>query len=144
MPGLLTNYAPSDVTISFLDLIIGGYAEGTFIEIEMNEDGFLSYVGSTGEVCHTRNHNRTAKITLTLMQTAPTNDALSAIAAADHAVGVSYGPFSAVDANGETLCFAAECRISKFPKFERGKEAGTVVWEFMAANMEIFLGGNVF
>jgi hypothetical protein len=143
MTAPLANYAPSDVYVSFLDGMLGGFAEGTFIEVEMSEDAFMSYVGSTGEVCHTRNHNLTAKITLTLMQTSRSNDYLSEIAEADRAFGDEYGPFSVKDGNGSTLCFSSECRIAKLPKVERGKESATVVWEFMAADMEIFAGGNI-
>ena len=143
MSALLAQYAPSEVHTSFMTVIIGGFAEGTFVEVEMSEDAFTSYVGSTGEVCHTRSHNRTAKITLTLMQTSRSNDVLSSLALADRHLGNVVGPFSVVDGNGSMICSSAECRIAKFPKMERGKESATVVWEFMAADMEMFLGGNI-
>lgn len=139
----LTNYSPDEVMCSFLTVIVSGYADGTFIEVERNEDGFTEYVGSGGEVCHTRSLNKTAKVTLTLMQTSPINDLLSAIAIQDEFDGSAYGPFMVSNLNGDTLCQAAECRIAKMPKMERGKDSGTVVWTFMAANMEIFIGGNV-
>ncbi len=139
----LSNYSPSDVTVSFLEANVVGFAEGTFIEIERNEATFTEYVGSLGEVCHTRSLNRTAKVTLTLMQTSPSNDLLALYAKLDEGSGNRFGPFMMKDTNGATVCLAPETRISGQPKVERGKESGTVVWSFIAAHMVMWAGGNV-
>lgn len=137
------QYSPSNVTLSFSDLDVNGFAEGTFIEVEREEDGFTTYVGALGDVCRTRNLNRLSKITVTLMATAPINSVLATLAQIDEDDATEVYPIMVKDSSGEMLCVGAEAWIMKRPKIERGKEAGTIQWVFMVANLTIFEGGNV-
>lgn len=140
----LHNYDPSQVFSNFGPVLISGYAEGTFIEVERDEDGFTSYVGALGDVARVRNLNRMTKVTLTLMATAPCNDLLMALALQDEATGLNIYPMSIKDLNGTMFCMATDAWVMKMPKVERGKEAGTVQWVFQCANMLIEPGGNLF
>ena len=54
-----------------------GVADGTFFMAERSEDSFKPYIGTDGEGAWTRMYNHSGKITFTLKQSSPTNDALS-------------------------------------------------------------------
>lgn len=137
-----TQYSPNDVIVTFSALNITGFADDTFVEIERDEDGFTTYTGSDGNVCRTRNLNRTGKITITTMMTAPINTALAALAAIDEEDATEVYPIQVKDRSGEMLCSGAEAWIMKQPKVERSKESGTVQWVFAVADLRIIAGGN--
>lgn len=137
------NYDPSQVTFSFNQINVTGYQDGTFIEVERNEDAFSSHVGSTGDVARVKNLNKTGKFTLTLMAQAPSNDFLMSEAENDEMFGLNYGPIMLKDNNGTMICRAHEAWITKVPKVERGKEAGPCEWVFECAELYIWAGGNV-
>jgi len=139
----LTNYHTDQVILIWNDIHINGFSNDTFIEVERNEDGFTTYVGSLGDVCRTKNMNRSGKITVTLMATAPVNDTLAALAQVDEDTGLEYAPIQLKDLNGNMRADGAEAWISKRPKIERAKESGTVQWVFEVAVLNLNEGGNV-
>lgn len=138
------TYSPDRVLVSFGGVLINGFANDTFIEVERDEDTFMKYTGSLADVARTRNLNRGAKVTLTLMATAAVNDELSLIALDDeNAVDIdTVFSFEIKDISGEMFCHAEISWIQKMPKVERGKESGTIQWVFDCADMEIFPAGN--
>ncbi len=137
------NYDPLQVSFSFMGARISGYCDDTFIEVEREEDAFTKHVGSLGDVTRVRNLNRSGSVTLTLMAEAPSNDILTALAIADEQFGEEFGPLLIMDHNGNMEVFSSTAWIKKMPKIERGKESGTVVWEFECADLEIIAGGQV-
>jgi hypothetical protein len=138
------NYDPSEVALSWMGINITGYSDGTFIEAERDEDAFTKYVGALGDVTRARNLNRSGKVTVTLMASAPVNDLIAAIASVDDAFGSGgVGPLSITDFNGTTVCGATYAWVMKQPKIERAKEAGTVQWVFDCAQLFIKAGGNL-
>ncbi len=139
----LTNYHTDQVILIWNDIHINGFANDTFIEVERNEDGFTTYVGSLGDVCRTRNLNRTGKVTVTLMASAPVNDTLAALAQDDEDSGLDYAPIQLKDLNGNMRADGAEAWIVKRPKIERAKESGTIQWVFEVAVLNMREGGNV-
>lgn len=140
----LYNYDPSRVSVTFGDINITGFMDGTFIEAERNEDGFTTHVGSTGDVARVRNLNRTGKITITLMAQATTNNFLQAVVRTGEQFGVGdVLPLLIKDLNSNTFCRANQAWIKKSPKVERAKEAGPCQWEFECAEIWISAGGNI-
>jgi hypothetical protein len=81
--GDFKTYSPEHVILAFNGVIISGYANDTFIEVERDEDTFMKYTGSLGDVARTTNLNRGGKVTVTLMAVAPINDDLANMALAD-------------------------------------------------------------
>ena len=138
-----TNYDPNRVSFSHKGVNVTGFAEGTFIDVEHEEDAFTTYVGATGDTTRVQNRNRTGKITVTLMQASPSNDALLAVHLEDLQTGDNSGPSMLKDASGLMKCQAADSWIMKAPKVERGKEQSNVVWVFMCADLKIEPKGNV-
>lgn len=132
-----TQYSPDRVKVNVGGRIITGFADGTFIEIERNEDAFMTYVGALGDVTRARNMNKTGKITITIMQHAPSNDLLMSLLVADSIGDTLPFEITVKDLTNNMRCHAAEAWISKAPKIERGKEAAGIQWVFECANLEI-------
>lgn len=136
------NYSPDKVIVNFAGLIINGYANDTFIEVERDEDGFMKYTGALGDVARSRNLNKGGKVTITLMQVSAINDRLYELAALDEFDGTAYGELQIKDTSGNMRCHAEIAWIQKWPKVERGKESGTIQWVFDCADIEVIPGGN--
>lgn len=137
------TYNPAIVTVSFKGINITGFMDGTFIEVERDEDTFTKHVGATGDVTRTRNNNKSGKVTVTLTQASATNDLLAALALLDEQFGGQYGAFQIKDLSGNMKCRSTQAWIKKQPKVERAKESGSVQWEFDCAELEMFVGGNI-
>lgn len=135
------TYDPKQMKITFGGLILGAFADGTFLEVERDEDTFSRKVGASGEACWVRNRNRGGKITFTVMQDSLTNDGLSAFVVVDELTGQGVQSFFAAEANGTTAVHSGECRISKPAKVTRGKEHNSVEWTIDCADIDIFNGG---
>lgn len=141
--GTLRNYSPDRVTISFKGITITGFADGTFIEVEREVDTFTKKVGSLGDVARTKSLNKSGKITITVMDTHPINDALSAVITDDEQDGLSFGPFSLKDLAGLTEVRATEAWCMRIPKVTRAQASANVVYVFEAASIFIIHGGAV-
>lgn len=139
----LHEYSPDYVDIIYGGIPITGFADNSFIEIELEEDDFKKQVGSLGDVTRTRSLNRSGKITITLMDAAPVNSLLMAFARTDRRIGGGFKPFSFVDRSSETVAVATEAWVMKIPKVGRAKESGNTVWVFEAAFLDIEVGGSV-
>lgn len=136
------TYSPDLVTISFAGLIITGFANDTFVEVERDEAMFTKYTGALGDVARSRSLNKGGKVTITLMAVAPINNDLTGIALLDEVDGDAYAPLMIKDNNGSMVCHADIAWISKMPKIDRAKESGTIQWEFDCAAIDIEPNGN--
>lgn len=135
------QYTPDQVIVSFKGYDIFGFMDGTFIDIEREEDGFTKHVGARGDVTRTQNMNRSGKITITLMMGSPSNDVLSLFYNDDEKDRDQVGPFLLKDLSGTTRVQATDAWIMKLPKIERAKEAGSVQWVFECAELVVRAGG---
>jgi hypothetical protein len=138
-----STYDPDEVIVTFAGNILSGFADGTFIEAERNEDGYTLKVGADGEGVRSRNQNRSGLFTLTLQQSSASNDVLSAIAAADDLGGPGVFPFQIQDNLGRTLVLGANTWIKKRPKVEYGKEASDRQWVFETVHLDPNVGGSL-
>jgi len=138
----LSEYCPDFVDIDYGGVTITGYAED-FIEVEYEDDDFKKTVGALGDVTRTRQLNRSGKITVTLMDASPSNDALMLFALVDRRSGSGFKPFFMRDRSSNTIVKATQTWIMKIPKVNRKKESGATQWVFEAAFIEIIIGGSV-
>ena len=135
------TYDPALVFPSLAGLVLSGFADGTFIEAERNEDGFALTVGASGEAARAQSRNRSGRVTFTVLATSQVNDALSALAAQDELLGTGVGVFHMTEGNGTTVLHAENAWIMKLPKVERNKEIATVGWAIECEDLEVFAGG---
>lgn len=122
---------------------IDGFKEGTFIEVEREEDTYKKKVGSLGDVTRTRSLNRSGKITFTTMAAAPVNARLTALADDDEDDGSGVGAFSLKDRSTNSEARSTSTWIMKRPKMERAQESGDVQWVLEAAYIDIKHGAGV-
>lgn len=143
MATAIKTYAPDKVTVVFGGAILTGYAEDSFIKIEMSTEAFTMHVGGDGEVSRTRNVDRTGKVTVKLKQTSDSNDILSAFYTADITSLQGYLPVIVKDNAGRTVAAGSSAWIQKLPDTEFGKEIGEREWIIDVADLNYFVGGNV-
>jgi hypothetical protein len=139
----MSTYDPTRVVVTFQGQQIIGFAEGTFVTAEFDEDSFTKAVGSDGRVIRSRNPNTSGSVTVTLMADSPSNDILSAAARQDRTLGTGFGALSITDANGTTLVTAPSAWVRKLPAATFGKEASDAnrEWVFDVASMDVHIGG---
>jgi hypothetical protein len=138
---MLANYNPRDVIITFGPWIITGYAEGSFVTVERQEDTWSLKVGADGDSTRVKNNNRSGHVKLTLTQVSPANDYLAASAVADELNGSGVQPVLVKDRNGTTLCAAGKCWVKKPASVQFGKDASDREWTLETNDLVIFPGG---
>ena len=132
-------YDPDQLTIVLSGIIIdSGFAEDEFVSIEQNSQDFEMVVGALGDVTRSKTNDKTATITLTLMQKAKVNTALSVLNNLDKksANGAGVGPLLIKDRSGTALYAASKAWIAKPPDGKFAKKAGQRAWMIHVANLE--------
>lgn len=118
----MRTYDPKDVNVIVGRTALTGFAEGTFVTAERNEDSFTEYVGAQGEVAISESNDKTGEITVTLEATSPSAAYLYELSnrKGDSAVF----PVSIVDLNdnGRITVSGSEARVRKPANYEAGKE----------------------
>lgn len=137
------NYDPGQIVVVFNGVQLQGYGPDTFVKASRDEDAFTEQVGANGDVVRVRNRNRMGKVVVTLQDGSPSNDLLSTFAQTDERTGLGYGALMIKDLNGTTLIQAANAWVKKVADLEYAKAAGVNEWTLAAAELEVFLGGEV-
>lgn len=146
----LANYDPDEISVSIAGVPVdpkagsGGYGPDTFLSIEFTSPRFSTQVGVDGKATRSKMLDRSAKATLTLMQSSLSNDLLSALAILDANTpnGAGVGAFLVRDRNGTSIYEAAECWIESVPNPQFGKEATTREWVIAIAKLNAFTGSE--
>ncbi len=139
---MVLTYDPKKVTLILGAKIISGFGDGTMITAERNEQAYMLKVGSSGEGTRAKNANKSGKVTVTLMQSSPSNDDISAIAAADELTGAGVVPLLLKDASGRTIISALSSWVQKYSNSEFAKEVTTRQWVIETDELLVFVGGN--
>ncbi len=141
------RYSPKRITGSFQpkggDVIqFNGYMDGTFAELEYNEDAVTLHNGGQGDATLVLNANKSAKLVVTFIQGSETNDKLSKYVPDSRRNYLPTGMVSLRDLNGNTLCSAESGVIAKMAKIMFGKEVAGREWTFILPEADIFAGGD--
>lgn len=121
---------------------ISGFGENDAITFDHDEDEWEKVVGADGEVTRSRNNNRSGSITITLMQTSDSNDALEAIRLIDETTGAGIVGVLVKDLTGRTVIGADRAWVRKRPSLEFGKRAGEREWILDCDQVAVFAGGS--
>lgn len=138
---MLRTYDPKAVTVSVGGIPIGGFADGTFLNIEMDEDAFTKEVGADGETSRAKSNNNGATVTLTLAQTSPSNDVLTGFAEADRLANAGVVPILVRDGSGTSTLFSATGWVRKKAPAPFSKEIEEREWVLDVADVENIVGG---
>ena len=136
------SYDPKQVFVTFGVLPLSGFAEGTFISIERSGDLFEKSRGADGSIDRVNKNAFDFSVTLTLKQTSPSNDGLSAVVVADQLTNAGVFPLTVKDLNGTTLFVAPQAWIAADPTTELADTLSSREWRFDTGPAERFTGGN--
>lgn len=136
------TYDPKQVAINIGGAPMQGFADGTFLNVERENDAFQKVVGADGVVSRAKSNDRSGLATLTLVQTSPSNDLLSALAVADELQNAGVVPITVKDLEGRTTYFAGTGWIRKMADSEFSNEITNREWAIDLAEVDVFIGGN--
>ena len=136
---MLTTYKPGDVRMTVGGSIMHGFADGTFINVEYDEDAVTKTMGADGECSRSISSNTSGRITMTLMQTSDSNGVLSLLAIADRQSGGGIVPVTVTA--GQSVYAAAQAWVVKMPPGGFEKEATTREWNLDCASLDVYEGG---
>lgn len=136
------TFDPKMVVITWGVIPISGYAEGTFVHVNRSGDAFTKNKGAGGDVERINKNRGDFEVSVTLMQTASTNEELSAALAADQVTNAGVFPLTIKDLLGNTLFFAPQAWIRKDPEWEDGDELNSREWIFDTGVGANLVGGN--
>jgi hypothetical protein len=141
------KYSPKRITGSYQpkggDVIqFLGYMDGTFVELEYNEDAVTLHNGGQGDATFVLNANMSAKLVVTFVQGSETNDALSKYVPDARRNYMPTGMLSLRDLDGNTIASDESAVIAKMAKVTFGKEVSGREWTFIMPSADITAGGD--
>jgi hypothetical protein len=139
-----STYSADAWTFNYATLVIeSGKGTDEFIKSEQQNEEVTLTTGLDGESVFNIMKDTSRKITLTLLFTSKGNATLSAYLTASRKVeGGLPAPLYIEDRLGTTKELSGAAMITKMPDFAAAKEAGVVVWEFLAADSDAFVGSH--
>ncbi len=140
----LYTFDAKSVGVIFGGAPLSGFADGTFVSIEQNEDSFSLQVGTDGDACRSKSNNQSARVTVTLQQSSASNDVLSALFNTDilSPSGDGIFPLMVKDNTGRSILAAEKAWIVKPPTSTFAREAENREWVFETDAMIHNVGGN--
>lgn len=139
---MVKTFDPKQISLIFAGKIISGFADGSFLTAERDDDLWTLKNGVDGEATRTKSNNFAGKIKFSLMQTAQSNDDLSNIALLDEVSNSGLAALLLKDGSGRTLCTAVTAWIPKQVKAEFSKDPAIREWTIQTDNLAMFVGGN--
>jgi hypothetical protein len=125
---LVSTYDPKKVIITLGAVPIGGYADGTFVQIDPNSETWTKKVGADGEVVRALSNDNTHTIQITLLQTSLSNAYLRTVMNADRLTGLGMLPLSLTDLNTMEEHFWPEAWVTADPSAGHAKETTDKQW----------------
>lgn len=130
------QYDPKAITLSLNSAILGahtvtGYQDGTMIVAERTDDLNMMTPGAQGDTAITMKRNENGTVTITLLQTSPTNAYLSQIANIDRQSGQGVVSLAIKDHESGTTAGASTAKLQKHANIEYSNEATTREWVFL-------------
>lgn len=139
---VLRTYDPASVVISVGGVPMSGFADGTFLTVDRDENAFTKVTGADGTSTRVKSNNRSGTMTLTLKQSSPSNDILSGFAALDELSNLGVVPIIIKDLSGNSLFFSATGWVQKYPSTEFAKEISNREWTLDLVDVDMFVGSN--
>lgn len=139
MPAQSMSLDPSKYSVTFMGVLITGIQS---IKITRDEQSFKKQVGTQGDGARIKNLNKAGKVEVALMQTALSNDFLSAQQQLDELSSTGHGALLVKDLNGATFAMATDAWLDKPAEIELGNEFHDRPWTFETLLLAVFGGGN--
>ena len=136
------TYDPLQVSVIVGAHIVTGFADGTFVSVERNNQTFELVSGASGETARSKSNDRSGTITITLLQTSESNSVLQGFATADELSNSGKFPVIVKDNNGESLYEATEAWIQQPATAEFSKEISEREWVLETGQLIMASGGT--
>lgn len=137
------TYDPSQFQLIVGGIPLSGYADGTFIEVERDEAMWNKVTGADGITSRAKTSNKAGQVRVTLAQTSPSNDVMSALAVADELTNAGVFPVLLKDGSGRSVVASSAAWVQQMPTAEFSKEITNRTWIIDCAGMDVFFGGNI-
>lgn len=137
---MFQQYSPKDVVCSWNGIAITGFAPDSFLRLQRNSDLVTPVVGAGGDVALTRNADKTGTIEIELMQTAESNQYLSALYAKQENMELELdiaSNFIIYDPSGSVMATGVNAWLQALPDVELGADQNSKVWTFGCEKLEI-------
>lgn len=135
MTAIARQYNLDDVSLQLGGFIISELtADG--MSVATDEDKIVAVQGSHGSVAVSNKFDNLAEMTISVMQTSPTNAQLTAL------LNTTFNVYMR-DNLGQDVVKAEQARIMKRPDLEMGEEPGAREWVVKLFNPIINYGGNI-
>lgn len=127
------TYDPKKVMVIWGGVVLTGYAEGSIVNCEKNEESSNAKVGALGEVTQMINSDNTGTITVSLSNNSPSLGMLTSDAQAH-----SIKPIQVIDMNTEALnAGGSEAWVIKTPDLNKAKTTEDVDIEIYVADYSV-------
>ena len=136
------TFDPKQVIVTIGGVPMSGFSDGTFLEVDRNEPTWNIVVGADGLVTRGKTNNFSGTLTLTLKQSSPSNDVLSAFMAVDEATNAGVIPVLVKDLSGNSIYFSARAWITQYPNSTFGKDITDRQWVLSMDEADMFVGSN--
>lgn len=121
---------------------ITGFADGTFVEIEFDEQQWNKVTGADGLTSRAKTNNNTGTVTVTLLATSSGNDILSSIWNKDRRSNTGVFNLLVKDSTGRTVWSSAQAWIQQMPTQSFSKEVDERAWVIDCVELAGQAGGN--
>lgn len=136
------SYNPKDVVVTLGGNPISGYVDGTFVEVEYDEDQWAKVSGADGLVSRAKSNNYSATVTISLQATSVGNDVLNSIWQEDRRNNNGVVDLQVKDASGRTVWSGNKAWIRKMPNQAFSKSVEAREWVIDVAELRGAIGGN--
>lgn len=135
----VNTYNPADVIFT-----LGGYQLAGWDDISISRlaPGFRQIRGIRGKHTTVPTVDSSALLTISLIQTSPTNDVLSTIHELDLVEGTGRIALTLKDNSGRSVFSSDEARIISYPEVRFSGDFEYRVWTFFCQTTTYFVGGN--
>jgi len=139
---LMTTYDAKMVIVTFGGTPLGGFADGTFVNIA-GEKAFKRKSGADGENVRSRSNKNCHDVTITLLQSSLSNEYLSAMNQLDRATNHNMLPLTITDLNGTTLCFWPQAWVEEPDSWDYAVDDTDRAWVFHTGSIATDNRGGV-
>lgn len=137
----MKSYDPKNVSMIIGSHIVTEFEDGTFINVERNNDTWAIKKGASGETARAKSNDRSGIFTFTLLQTSLSNDFLSALAITDETSNNGVVPVVIKENGGTTVASAVEAWIRRPSAVEFSKTVGARQWILETGELLLNVGG---
>ncbi|WP_051302792.1 phage structural protein [Salibacterium aidingense] len=128
----METYDPRQVKLVVAGRIITGFASGSFITAEKQNNNYSSHVGAQGVVSRTRSADPRGNISTTIKQTSPDSGFLNSLAKSTELFQAEL-----IDRNTNKVNVGGnECWIEKPASIERSNEEQEQQWNIIVADYD--------